>query len=102
MKDAQLNYGITVAEISFVRACVSLFLSCVMLIIYRKNPLKEVEKQDAIPTFIRACSSSAAFITEIKVIELVPLTIIQVITNMTPFVAGLLAFVWLGETLSVN
>ena len=30
---------------------------------------------------------------------MLPMTILQVITQLTPFVAGLLAYVWLGERL---
>ena len=72
-----------------------------MLLIYRQNPYTAVERQDALALLIRSCSSTAAFFAVIKSIKLVPLTIFQVVTNMTPFVSGLLAFIWLGEKLSI-
>ena len=48
---------------------------------------------------MRCISGALAFIAATKVISMLPLTIFQVITQLTPFVAGLLAYVWLGESL---
>ena len=35
-----------------------------------------------------------------KTVSMIPLTLFQVITQLTPFVSGLLAFLWLGEKLA--
>ena len=46
-------------------------------------------------------AGSIAFITVTETIHLIPLTIFEGIKNTTPFISGLLAYVWLGERLSM-
>ena len=52
------------------------------------------------PLLIRCVAGALAFITVTTALPLVPLVLFQVITNMTPFIAALLACLWLGEKLS--
>ena len=52
-----------------------------------------------VPLAVRCITGALAFIAAIKVISMVPLTIFEVITKLTPFVIGLIAYVWLGERL---
>ena len=76
-------------------------ISSIVLFIYGNNPLREVEREHIVPLIARCVAGTAAFIGAITAFAMVPLTIFQVVTQMTPFVAGLLAFLWLGERLSL-
>ena len=69
------------------------------MFIFGKNPFKEVAKEDVFPLSIRSLSSTAALFIVIIAVKLVPLTIFNVVTNMTPFVSGVLAWIWLGDKL---
>ena len=61
-----MSYEVSVPEVSFVRTCINLSLSCITLLIYRQNPFTAVERQDALALLIRSCSSTAAFFAVIK------------------------------------
>ena len=100
-KDAQVTYGAKIPEVTFIRACTYLALGTTNLFIYKKNPFAEVPREHILPLVLRCASSTAALFIVITAIKLVPLTIFGVVTNMTPFVAGLLAWVCLDEKLAI-
>lgn len=65
-----------------------------------QNPCRAVTRELAWPLLIRCVAGALAFITVTTALPLLPLVLFQVITNMTPFLAALLACLWLGEKLS--
>ena len=71
------------------------------MFIFKKNPFKEVARADIFPLSLRSLSSTASLFIVIIAIKFVPLTIFNVVTNMTPFVSGVLAWIWLGDKLGV-
>ena len=87
-------------EISFARAVCTLTASIICLLICRQNPYTTLKRDLMVPLFVRCVSGAVAFIAVAKAVQLLPLTIFQVITNMTPFISGILACIWLGEKLS--
>ena len=100
VKELQLSYGVSVCEINFLRTSCSLIGSVILSVLLGKNPFTGVER-GLIPTLLVRClCGAAAFITVAKAISLMPLTIFQVINNMTPFISGLLACIWLSEKLA--
>ena len=100
IKDTQNRFGVSVAEISFARAFCCFFFSLICLFIYRQNPLTTVKRDLVIPLIIRCVMGTMTFFLVTKAVTLLPLTIFQVVTNISPFIAGLIARVWLGEKLS--
>ena len=96
-----MTYDAEIPEVSFVRACIYLIFSTACVFIFKKNPFKEVARQDIFPLSIRSLSSTASLFIVIIAIKFVPLTIFNVVTNMTPFVSGVLAWIWLGDKLGV-
>ena len=99
-KDLQLRYDVTVAEIALMRSSYSLIFTLILVCICGKNPTKEVRRDQIVPLIVRCLSGTTAFIVVTMTVKMIPLTIFQVITNVTPFISGLLACVWLGERLS--
>ena len=100
-KDAQNTYGASVAEISLLRTVCSVLISLPVLALCGHNPLKSVERDLAGLLVIRCLSGALAFILVITAVKLIPLTIFQIITQVTPFTSGVLACIWVGDKLSV-
>ena len=100
LKDAQQNSAITVSEITYIRTIFALIASALCLLIARKNPFK-VPRDLVGPLFVRSVAGASASITLVKAVELVPLTIFQIVTKSDAFLTGVLAFIWLGERLSL-
>ena len=96
-----MTYGAKIPEVSFIRACTYLTFSTTNLFIYKKNPFGEVPRELIFPLVVRCGSSTTALFIVITAIKLVPLTIFSVVTNMTPFVSGLLAWICLGDKLGI-
>ena len=69
--------------------------------LHKQNPLSAVPKELMAILIVRCFSGAIAFILVTKVLHLVPLTIFQSMSNVTPFISGFLACVWLGERLSL-
>ena len=71
-----------------------------MSIYLKQSPLQDVPKDLIIPLLIRSFCSTFSLITVTKTIKLIPLTIFQTISNLTPFISALLAYFWLKESLT--
>lgn len=84
-----------------MRACIYLTFSSTALLLYKRNPIRELTKEDIWPLIVRCLASTSSLFIVIVAIKLVPLTIFTVITNMTPFMSFLLAWIWLGDRLGL-
>ena len=67
----------------------------------KQNYFSSIQKNQIIPLIIRGCAGTIAFVTITLSVARVPLSIFQVVQNCLPFLAGLLAFVFLGERISL-
>ena len=100
IKDAQSRCGVRVFEISFARSILTILSASVCVFVSGQNPFRAVTRDLVWPLAIRCVAGALAFITVTTALPLLPLILFQVITNMTPFLAALLACLWLGEKLS--
>ena len=100
VKDLQLTHGMSVVEITFLRTCTTLVGACALIAIFKKNPFTEVSRKDLAPLLFRSLSGSCAFIVVTKAVRYLPLTIFQTMANLTPFMSGILACIFLGERLA--
>jgi len=99
MKHLLLTESISVCEISFFRSTISLIFAVPLVLAFKKSLV--VERDLILPLLNRCLCGVVAFIMLTKIVSMIPLTINQVIINLVPFVAGLIAFLWLGEKLAV-
>ena len=98
-KDLQVNRGISLCEIIFLRSAFNVLPSIFLFFYLGKDTLLSVSRKDAPIVLLRCILSSLAFIVVTKTVKFVPLTIFQVLTKLDAFANALLAFVWLGEKL---
>ena len=101
MKELQVHHGLRVYELSFFRTAATFVVSLVAALCLRQNPLRDVPSDLRMPLLIRCLCGSMAFIAVAATVKLIPLTIFQTISNLTPFVSAVFAFLWLGDQLTV-
>ena len=98
MKHANLEHGATVCEINFTMVLGTTVLTSIMLPFYGYNPLPRFFEG---PLLFRSIISVIGMIGVTKSVQLVPLTIFEAITTASPFMAALLACIWLGDKLTM-
>ena len=100
-KDLQLTFGMSIVEITFLRTATTLVGACILIAIFKKNPFTEVDRGDLVPLLFRSLASSCASIIVPKAVLYLPITIFQTMVNLTPFISGILACIFLGEKLAL-
>ena len=88
-------------EITFVRTGATFLASILLVFACGQNPFKELKRDLVTPLIMRCLAGSCTFILVTKSVHLLPLTVFQLFNMLTPFVTGVVAFVWLGETLAI-
>ena len=79
---------------------IGLFFAIIILNASGKHVFRDVPRENRPLIMLRSLIGTIGFTTLVFSVQILPLFIVQIIYNMSPFWAGLIAYVFLGE--SVN
>jgi drug/metabolite transporter (DMT)-like permease len=96
-KKATKELEVNVLDLCLMRTAINLFFSIIILNIAKKNIFKDVPKEHRKTLFYRCCFGLLGFTTMVYSVELIPIFIMQIIYNTSPFWTSILAHLYLGE-----
>ena len=101
VKDLQLNYGLTVVELSLVRSASILLGAIISVHSSGQTYYKGIKRAQILPLLLRGICGFCAFAGAAMAVKLIPFSIHQIIQNLMPSIVAILACCFLHERITL-